>query len=470
MGAIATNRFRVLNARTFINSASNYYLFIGRPQPWASDTSPDTPLDAEQTVQFVYDDIIAMKKMTVSDRSLAIQKRDWTSGQFYNMYRHDYDGTKTVKTLGGGSHTPATLADANYYVVASNNNVYVCLEAPETASTDNPGGYGTNSYAPIEASDGYRWLFVSKPTSAEVVKFVTNDFFPTKTVAADPGSGHEDYTQWLSQANAVTKAGCIYTVLVEAGGTGYGATQSNIPITVKGDGAGFAATANSNSGGAIQSITISNNGTGYSWVELTVGGTGSNATLKAIITPAAGLGAAPDLDLNAFYTIVTTRLEYAEGAGTFPVSNDYRRLGLLIDPLVYGSATPLAATTANNCYVLDVDNPTGSIGVDNVFEDASTHARGIVVDVQTGATTTLKIIRTQAENSAAAAIPNAEFTPGNSYKVYSGGTEVASGPDINTVTPPDVEPNSGIVAYYENRRPITRADNQIEDIKVAFQF
>ena len=54
--------------------------------------------------------------------------------------------------------------------------------------------------------------------------------------------------------------------------------------------------------------------------------------------------------------------------------------------------------------------------------------------------------------------------------MYSGGTEVASGPDINTVTPPDVEPNSGIIAYYENRRPITRADNQIEDIKVAFQF
>jgi hypothetical protein len=472
MAAIATNRFRVLNARAFINSLSNYYLFIGRPQAWASDTSPDTPLDAEQALQFVYDDMIAMKKMTASDRSLAIEKRDWTSGQYYNMYRHDYDGTITVKTLGGGSHTPATLADANYYVVASNNNVYVCLYAPETASTDNPGGYGTNSYAPINASDGYKWLFIGKPTSAEVVKFVTNDFFPIKTIAADPGSGHEDYTQWLAQANAVTKAGCVYTILITNGGTGYGVSQSNIPITVKGDGSGLVATAASNAGGAISAITISNNGTGYSWAEFTVGGTGNSATLKAMITPAAGLGANPDLDLNGFYTVVTTRLEYAEGAGTFPVSNDYRRLGLLVDPLQYGTTNALTATTANNCYIIEVDNPTtGSIGVDNIFEDDSTGARGIVVDVQDGTgVKTLKVIRTQAENADPAATPNAEFTAPNPYKVYSGGTEVASGNGINTVTPPDVEPNSGIVAYYENRRPITRADNQIEDIKVAFQF
>jgi hypothetical protein len=447
-------------------------LFIGRPQPWASDTSPDTPLDAEQTVQFVYDDIIAMKKITASDRSLGIAKRDWTSGQYYNMYRHDYDGTKTVKTLGGGNHTPATLADANYYVVASNNNVYVCLYAPETASTDNPGGYGTNSYAPIAASDGYRWLFVSKPTSAEVVKFVTNDYFPVKTLSADPGVGTEDYTQWLGQVNADTKAGCVYTVLIESGGTGYGITQSNIPITVKGDGTGFAATATSNAGGAISSITISNNGTGYSWMTLTVGGTGSNAVLQAIITPASGLGANPENDLNAFYTVVTTRLEYAEGGGTFPVQNDYRRLGLLVDPLQYGTTDALTATTANNCFILDVDNPTsGSLVIDGIIEDDTTKARGIIVDVQVGATSVVKVIRTPVENNLAGADPSAVFASGHPYNLYtSGGVASGSGPDINTVTPPDVEPNSGLVAYYENRRPITRADNQVEDVKVVFQF
>lgn len=470
MAAIATNRFRVLNAKAFIDSASNYYLFIGRPQSWASDTSPDTPLDAEQTLQFVYDDIIAMKRMTASDRSLAIQKRDWTSGQYYNMYRHDYDGTISVKTLGGGTHTPATLADANYYVVTDANNVYVCLYAPDTASTVKPTG--TNSYAPINAADGYKWLFISKPTASEVVKFVTNDFFPVKTLTADPGVGTEDYTQWESQVNADTKAGCVYTVLISAGGSGYGASQSNIPITVKGDGTGFAATASSNSGGAISEIVITNNGTGYSWMTLTVGGTGSNAVLKPIITPAAGLGANPELDLNAFFTVVTTRLEYAEGGGTFPVSNDYRRLGLLINPLQYGTASLLTATTANNCIILEVTNPTsGSLTIDAIIEDDTSKARGIIVDIQTGATSTVKIIRTSAENNQGAAIPDAVFGTGHAYNLYtSGGVLNGGGANIATVTPPDVEPNSGIVAYYENRRPITRADNQIEDVKVAFQF
>jgi hypothetical protein len=94
-----------------------------------------------------------------------------------------------------------------------------------------------------------------------------------------------------------------------------------------------------------------------------------------------------------------------------------------------------------------------------------------VVDIATGATTTIKVIRTQAENSNAAADPSADFGTTHSYTVYgSGGSVVATGTAINTITPPEVEPNSGSIAYYENRKPITRADNQIEDVKVAFQF
>ena len=48
MAAIITEKFRVHNARQFKEdfgeSASSTYVFIGRSNPWAVDTSPPTPV------------------------------------------------------------------------------------------------------------------------------------------------------------------------------------------------------------------------------------------------------------------------------------------------------------------------------------------------------------------------------------------------------------------------------------------
>ena len=35
---------------------------------------------------------------------------------------------------------------------------------------------------------------------------------------------------------------------------------------------------------------------------------------------------------------------------------------------------------------------------------------------------------------------------------------------------PELEPNSGEIVYIENRREITRAPDQIEDIKLVIEF
>lgn len=465
MAAIATTPFRVFNARKFIESTDKYFMFIGRPQAWASDTSPDNPKDTVQERLFIYDDIIAAKQVTSNERSSGIVRRNWTSGQFYNMYRHDYDGTITVRTLGGSSFSPTTLEEANYYVVTANYNVYMCLFAPDTASTVNPQGFGTNSYAPISAADGYKWLFICKAASAEITKFLTNDYCPVKTIAANPGSGHEDYTSWEAQENAITNAGCVYVVVISAAGSGYGNGTTGIPITVKGDGTGFAATATANSSGNISSIVISDYGTGYSWMTLSVGGTGNSCVLYPIITPSGGLGADPVRDLSAVYSIINARFEYAEGNGIFPVTNDYRRIGLLINPLQYGTTDLITATTASNCITMELTGVSGgSITVDSVIKDDTTKAAGIIVDVVAGATTVVKVIRTPTENAIGDAAPQNSFVDGNTVSI---GVITAT---IDSITNPDIEPDSGYIFYYENRKPISRSDNQIEDVKIVFEF
>jgi len=135
MAAIITNKFRIHNASQFKEafseaSATQMYLFIGRPQSWASDASPDTPVDTVEAEYYNYDDMIAMKRIQSSDVSHAILRRDWTSGKYYDIYRHNYDGSagQGVDIDAGTATTRASLFDANFFVITDEYNVYKCID------------------------------------------------------------------------------------------------------------------------------------------------------------------------------------------------------------------------------------------------------------------------------------------------------------------------------------------------------
>jgi hypothetical protein len=51
----------------------------------------------------------------------------------------------------------------------------------------------------------------------------------------------------------------------------------------------------------------------------------------------------------------------------------------------------------------------------------------------------------------------------------SGGTSAASG-TIAAIVTPGLQPYSGDIIYVENRVPISRAADQIEDVKLIIQF
>ena len=85
MPAIITNKFRIHMSEQFQESFSeasgnNYYLGIGRPQPYGTLTRPDgrtdnqgtdsnplTPADSHLDETRVYDDLLAAKKISSSD-------------------------------------------------------------------------------------------------------------------------------------------------------------------------------------------------------------------------------------------------------------------------------------------------------------------------------------------------------------------------------------------------------------------
>ena len=164
MPAIITNKFRRHNASQFVESFSEasptvYYMGLGRPQSFATatrgdsrtdnegtDTTPLTPVDSVSDEFYAFDDMLAAKRITTSDVSFAIPRRNWTTGTIYDYYRHDYGNRITGTTNTQSANSGATnLFDATFYVLNSNNDVYKVLDNNNNAqSTVEPTGTSTS--------------------------------------------------------------------------------------------------------------------------------------------------------------------------------------------------------------------------------------------------------------------------------------------------------------------------------------
>ena len=464
MAAIITNKFRIHNAAQFKEGFSEaaptqMYLFIGRSQPWTSDAAPDTPVDTVEAEYFNYDDMIAMKRIQSSDVSHAILRRDWTSGKYYDIYRHNYNGSSAqgADIDAGTSTTRATLFDANYFVVTDEYNVYKCLDnrnASNTvaASTVKPTGTSTTAFT---TADGYVWKYMYSISAADVLKFVSTDFIPVKTLDSNPGSTDSYYSQWLVQAAAVS--GAINNVIVTNGGSGYSSAPT---VTIDGDGTGATATATV-SGGAVTAINITAAGTGYTYVTVSMsGGAGSNAAATAMVSPKGGHGSDPVKELGGFYVIMNVRLEYADGSGDFPVDNDYRRIGIVKDPILYGTTNLATTSTLRATKTLTLQaGVTGTFSVDEVITQTSTGATGRIVSYDSTNRIIYYIKQQGVQN-------NIAFTTGNNV---TGAGSGAVG-NVSGLGNPEVAVDSGDIIYFENRRPINRASDQLEDIKIVVEM
>ena len=147
MPAIITNKFRLNNAEQFQESFSEtaatvYYLGIGRAQNFGTITRPDARTDYEGTEtapstpgdsvlnEFKnFDDLLAAKKITGSDVSFCIPRRNWTTGTTYDIYRHDYEEyvTGSTSTKVTANSTATTLFDSTFYVLTGFHGLHVFI-------------------------------------------------------------------------------------------------------------------------------------------------------------------------------------------------------------------------------------------------------------------------------------------------------------------------------------------------------
>ena len=478
MAAIITEKFRLHNAKEFKQSATEtgnaMYMFIGRPLSWSDDSNPPTPVDSLNDEYDAYANMTALKKVSSTDVSHAIIRRDWTSGTKYDEYRHNY--TSSNKSTSNAS----TLWASTFHVVTSDYNVYKVISNNNGAdSTVMPTGTSTNI---LTTGDGYKWKFMYSISASDVIKFVTSDFIPVKTIGAKAGvegdvgglgvaASDDNSAQWDVENGATD--GTIEHARVTAGGSSYG-SDGNYNVAVSGDGASGQLQVTVSSG-AITAVTVNAVGSGYSVASITnsllqtaTSSSGTGASFDVIISPKNGHGSDPVEELGGNYVIVNSRLEYAEGSGDFPTDNDFRQIGLIVNPTNAGGNTLSSATTLSALNRITLQSGATMPAVDATIASAASITSG---------TATGKVVSVDSTNRYVYFLPSVDSVGNfnafaNSNGVFVGSTQKGT---INasggvSAAYPEVQRNSGDIVYLENRGAVARAADQIEDIKLIIEM
>ncbi len=508
---LITRNFRLYNAEQFKEAfvktpPDNLYLFIGRVHPWPNN---DTPSTLQQTVTTIeYDpwiDMIAAKKINPNDMSFVVPRIDWAAGRIYDQYSNTFNVD--------------TQSNTENYVLTSSGNVYKCIFNNRGAvSTVEPTGVNTFIF---DTADGYKWKFMYTISGAEALQFVTPQFIPVKKITVDDSSAQFTVQQaaangaihiinvvasgnnYNERRNTVGGVESSSVIILDSGAStvdnfftgqsffissGLGAGQlrniinyegelkrltldadlSITPnttslfhisprITISGDGNGATAYANVELG-QIEKINMVNLGSNYTKAKAIITGSqGSGAVATPTISPPGGHGSNPVNELYGHNVMLSVRLDGTEG-NTFPSNNDFRVIGLLVNPRLSSNGDLATDVAYNQTTRLNIINLTGTLAQDEIINGQVSGASARVVlfanNTSSGTTGDINVVAVDG------VFQNETIT---------GNTSGAVG-NIVSITSGDLLPVSGSVLYLENRPESIRTFDQIEDIKLTLQY
>ena len=500
MAAIITEKFRQSNADAFFAdvASSKYYMFVGKPSPWtsegaATDSAPPAPVDSIAPESYYWDDMLAAK--LISSKSYVIPRRDYSTSVAFDMYRHDVGGTSTgnysnTKTTSSSGAT--NVFDSTMYFKTAEHKVYKVLYNGDQLQTGAANISGTEptsvNAAPFWQDNNYYIKFMYTMTTSEVQNFLTTDFMPVKV-----------------NANSDANRG-VYVFMVTSGGSGY--PNGTFYTKVRGDGSGgiakivVAGNAIAEFGNNALSSTsyMQANGTGYSFANFDLSGTNiytntaatsaiagatlsawnsaTAGTIKAIIDPTGGHGTDDIAELGGHFVMLQSKLEPADS--DVVQVNDFRRVGIVKNPKDSATNNVAALATARTTKaILMAAGGTGTFQIDEKITQASTGANGTVVEwdatnrilyyvqekyTNYGLDANQNLTAFSGVNAVTGANSSAVHTPANTSGTTNG-VVFASG-----YANSELSKDTGEIIYVENRRAISRASDQTEDIKVVVEF
>ena len=499
MAAIITEKFRKHNATQFYESFSEasanvYYLMIGKSVPFTSgtsggsDDSPPTPADDVATEFYTWDQTIASKKIASTEINYAIPRRDWANSTTYDMYEHNVSSSNT--TTSGASN----IYDSTFYFRTSDNRVYKVID--NNAGTAYSGSEPTSTSTSTFVLGGYTLKYMYTISASNSNKFLTADFMPVTTDSTVSAAATDGAIESLVVTAGSSYTNGTYYAAVYGDGTSQGTSSGAVVrITVSGGAiVSFGLTAGTdttiNSAGAAYTYGTVNLGSSYTFSDSDLSsvssmGSGTGGAVAVVISPKEGHGNDAVNELGGHYVMLRATLTGAE-ADDVLAGNDFRNIAIITDPTTYGTSTVASSTTYRQTYALKLTSVSGTFTADEKISQASTGAIGKVIEWDS----TLSILYYHQErygdygtNSTTGA-----YVAFSGVNAVTGASSSAAGtPDAtadtavtlansNTITfsngyaNPELQPDSGNIVYQENRKPISRATDQTEDIKIIVEF
>lgn len=479
---------------------NNLYLGIGKYDSWDDDSNPPTPEDSVGYHNETRSNILALKKVSADTISLALPRINWETDRQYTMYEHDLI---------------EEIIPNGYVMVEGNNqyNVYKCINNTKwkdaavgvqpVVSTVKPTS--TPLSGTFETSDGYVWKYMYSVDLDASLKFLTKDYIPVKYITAEPNSQTADYVQWQIKQNAVNSSGSIDWVKIiddnensgHAGGSGYyqNITQGNtviaegsasFQITLTGANTALGVNDYSNyaiaftKSGATQ--IVQRRITGWNFNSTTNVAT---VTLESpFLSGEGGTGSiviGPDVEVSGDGTgFKAYGLTQGDQVKKIVITNGGSDYTTVTGQVIAGN---VVSTSVGACKIKPIISPNVGHGFNSVeelggyyamvalkleYDEQDTRSEDGVTNV------TESVFPVTGDRSIFRQIiilsdPIDSFTQKSAYgTTYRGPKHPNYDNDGTTIF--DVVEGTGKVLYIENRQPVSRAVDQIEDIKVVFEF
>lgn len=458
MSAIITSAFRINNAKNLVASVTNdrLYITVGKSDTWPnSDNDVAVPVDSHQASSEFSMNVLAMKHVEGTGAALMIPIVRFALSPF-----KEWDPTDENNLIAGAVSGVQCLP--SYCVVQSGSDyrVYKCIRArkvsgliaapndptpPSTVSTDSPEDIG-----------GYLWAYMFSATDSGTI--FSRDFMPVPA----------------SDGNPKNNRGKIFGYKVKNGGLGY--TNGTFDVTVMGDGTAAAGTATI-AGGTVVSVAVKivssapQYGANYTNARVVLTGAGTPtvpAEIVALLTPLNGHGFDPQQELGAYYAGFGVNLVGDEDPD-LPVTNDYRQVGLLLNPTDHAGDVLTSEYVAGQQH-LSLTGVTGSIPMDGIIFQPTTGAKAFVDSYGSG-----NLYFHKNYSSLVNFIPfNGTdpifvFAPGTTNTPNDGSGRVADA-SVSGINTAEFKYRSGDLLFMENRKRVTRADSQTEQIRLIIQF
>jgi len=531
MSAVVTDQFRISNAGNFVDSVldtnNNYYVFLGLSNPTTPNpgfgrtttwnTTPPNPIDNLNHEWNYGSTSLFGKKVNSANVRRVVRKVEWKSNTAYDMYRQDY----SINNKAPVSDT-ARLYDANYFVVNSDYNVYICIENGSSGSTSEiPKSKFEPTFTDLEpsaagsTSDGYIWKYLYTISPNDIIKFDSTEYI---VVPNDWATSTNSVIQSVREAaDSAVNFNQIKTVYIKNGGNYYDADKTII-CDILGDGTG-GKVAVTTTGGVITDVTVTAGGSGYTYGMVDLGGIGSSqaissstpAELIVIIPPSRGHGYDIYKDLGADRVLIYARFD--DSTKDFPLDTKFAQVGIVKNPSTFSSLDSLySGSDYSSLYAIKfnpsnlsgwgVDVPTVGTKISQDQGDG-TFAKGYIASYDkttsvlkyyqdrslyynqtTGNQTDYVGVTSEAKvipfvSSADKGIVFDAGTPDTTTfdSDFSGRTVTSGSNQIDLgvyftggLAEPEINKTTGDILYIDNREEITRNLRQKEDIKIILEF